>query len=83
MKTCTCILELSVNYRVFGLGVYQKILFFPMKIINMRYHLFLHHRWFVQNLGKDFIPTNMHTTVLRSKMKILSNQLSSSCENDL
>ena len=63
MKTCTCILELSVNYRVFGLGVYQKILFFPMKIINMRYHLFLHHRWFAQNFGKDFIPTNMHMTV--------------------
>ena len=29
----------------------------------MRYHLFLHYGWFLQNLGKDFIPTNMHTTV--------------------
>ena len=30
---------------------------------HMMYHLFLHHGRFVQNLGKDFIPTNMHTTV--------------------
>jgi hypothetical protein len=30
---------------------------------HMRYRLFLHHGWFVQNLGKDSIPTNMHTTV--------------------
>jgi hypothetical protein len=29
----------------------------------MRYHLFLQYGWFLQNLGKDFIPTNMHTTV--------------------
>ena len=29
----------------------------------MRYHLFLHYGWFLQNLGKDFIQTNMHTTV--------------------
>ena len=29
----------------------------------MRYSLFLHHGWFVKNLGKHFIPTNMHTTV--------------------
>ena len=29
----------------------------------MRYHLFLHNGWFLQNLGKDFIRTNMHTTV--------------------
>jgi hypothetical protein len=30
----------------------------------MRYHLFLQYGWFLQNLGKYFIPTNMHTTVL-------------------
>ena len=29
----------------------------------MRYHLFLHYGWFVQNLGKEFIQTNYHTTV--------------------
>ena len=29
----------------------------------MRYHLYLQYGWFLQNLGKDFIPTNMHTTV--------------------
>ena len=31
--------------------------------VHMRYHLFLHYKWFLQNLGKDFIWTNMHTTV--------------------
>ena len=31
--------------------------------IHMRYHLFLHHGWFLQNLGNDPIPTYMHTTV--------------------
>ena len=31
--------------------------------VHMRYHLFLHYGWFLQNLGKDFIRTNMHTTV--------------------
>ena len=30
----------------------------------MRYHLYLHHGCFVQNLGKDFIPINMHMTVI-------------------
>jgi hypothetical protein len=29
----------------------------------MRYHLFLQYGWFLQNLGKDFIRTNVHTTV--------------------
>jgi hypothetical protein len=33
------------------------------KGFHMRYHLFLQYGWFLQNLGKDFIPTNMHTTV--------------------
>ena len=32
--------------------------------VHMRYHLFLHYGWFLQNLGKDFIPTNMPTTVV-------------------
>ena len=32
--------------------------------VHIRYHLFLHYGWFLQNLGKDFIRTNMHTTVL-------------------
>ena len=30
---------------------------------HMRYHLLLHYWWFLQNLEKGFIPTNMHTTV--------------------
>ena len=30
---------------------------------HLRHHLFLHYGWFLQNLGKEFIRTNMHTTV--------------------
>ena len=30
---------------------------------HMRYHLLLYYKWFLQNLGKDFFRTNMHTTV--------------------
>ena len=33
---------------------------FPMKI---GLALFLHYEWFLQNLEKDFIWTNMHTTL--------------------
>ena len=45
---------------------FSNILFFPNEHqlgFHMSYHLFLHHGWFVQNLGEDTIPTNMHTTV--------------------
>ena len=35
----------------------------PLQPVHMRYHLFLQYGWFLQNLGKDFIRTNMHTTV--------------------
>ena len=43
----------------------KKLLQFNEKTkgFHMRYHLFLHYGWFLQNLGKDFIRTNMHTTV--------------------
>ena len=30
----------------------------------MKCHFFLHYRLFPQNLGKDFIQTNMHRTVV-------------------
>ena len=30
---------------------------------------FLHYGWFLQNLEKGFIPTNMHTTVLLSNLQ--------------
>ena len=30
----------------------------------MRYHLFLHYEWLLQNLGKEAVRTNMHTTVV-------------------
>ena len=32
---------------------------------HMRYHLFQHYELFLHNLGKDYIRTNMHTTVLK------------------
>ena len=50
----------------FDYWVFQNILIFPNENqlgFHMRYHLFLHYGWFLQNLGKDFIRTNMHTTV--------------------
>jgi hypothetical protein len=53
---------------VFGFLVFQ---FFPPLKISLAFmwiivwYIFLHHGWFVQNLGKDFIPTNMHTTVCK------------------
>ena len=31
---------------------------------HMIYHFFLHYGCFFQNLGKDFIRTSMHTTVI-------------------
>ena len=45
----------------------KKLLQFNEKTkgFHMRYHLFLHYGWFLQNLGKDFIRTNMHTSVVR------------------
>ena len=42
------------------------IIFFPMKnnlAVHIRYYLFLHYGWFLQNLGEDFIPSIMHMTV--------------------
>ena len=31
--------------------------------VHMRYHFFLHYGWFLQNLGKKAVRTNMHKTV--------------------
>ena len=31
--------------------------------VHMRYHFFLLYGWFLQNLGKESVRTNMHTTV--------------------
>ena len=43
----------------------KKLLQFSEKTkgFHMRYHLFLHYGWFLQNLGKEAVRTNMHTTV--------------------
>ena len=35
---------------------------------KLRYHFFLHCRWFLRNLEKDFIPTLMHTTVYSTNL---------------
>ena len=42
---------------------------------HMRYHFFfLYYGWFLQNLRKDFIRTNMHTTVpYGAKEKVISD----------
>ena len=34
----------------------------------------LHYEWFLQNLGKDFIQTNMHTTVVWTTINMISSQ---------
>ena len=49
---------LSQPFWIFLLHLYEN-----KQPVHMRYHLFLHYGWFLQNLGKDFIRTNMHTTV--------------------
>ena len=38
--------------------------------VHMRYHLFLHYRWCLQNLGKEAVQTNMHTTVRSSTYQV-------------
>ena len=44
---------------------------------HMRCHIFLHYGWFLQNFGKDFIRTNMlttlHTNMQATEMLMPSN----------
>ena len=49
MKGLLVLVEMKQNHFFFHIG----------------YHLFLQYGWFLQNLGKDFIRSNMHTTVIR------------------
>ena len=55
------------NYVLFFvIGFFKKNLFFlneNHRGFHMRQRLFLHTGWFLQNLEKGFIRTNMHTTV--------------------
>ena len=37
--------------------------------VHMRYHFFLRYGWFLQNLEKEAVRTNMHTTVCTSLKK--------------
>ena len=41
----------------------------------MGYHLFLHYGWFLQNYGKDFIRTNMHTNVQCTMYILISSEI--------
>ena len=53
-------------FLLFGFKKKKKKLFFLHENLlgfDMRYHLFLHYGWFLHNLGKDFIRTNMHMIV--------------------
>ena len=57
---------LSRPFWIYFFKKFYFLFFFPMQIIlavHMRYHLFLHCGYFLQNLGKDAVRTNMHTTV--------------------
>ena len=49
----------------------QKMLIKMTKGFHMRYHFFLYYGWFLQKLRKDFIRTNMHTTVHQFSCGIL------------
>ena len=58
------ILFLFLFFCFLVIGIFKCL--FPNKnqlCFHMRYHLFLHYGWFLQNLEKDFIPTLLHTTV--------------------
>ena len=58
--------ELENDILILFLVIFKKHFFINEKTkgfhIN-RYHLFLRYGWFLQNLWKDFIPTNMQPTV--------------------
>ena len=47
----------------FFLDFLKKCSLWVSVVRDMRYHLFLHYGSFLQNLDKDFIQTNMYTTV--------------------
>ena len=42
---------------------FKKNLFFLLHLRYIRYNLFLHYGWFLQNLAKEAVWNNMHTTV--------------------
>jgi hypothetical protein len=50
---------------------FSRFFFFLLHLIkktkgfHMRYNFFLYYGWFLNNIRKDFIRTNMHTTVCR------------------
>ena len=56
-------LENDICFLFFGYWVFQRkiVLFF-----HMRYRLFLHYGWFLQNPAQGFIRTNMHTTTVHT-----------------
>ena len=41
------------------------------QLLHMRYHLFLKYGWFSQNLGKEAVWTNMHTTVIQASFQMV------------
>ena len=43
------------------------------KGFHVSHHFFLYYGWFLQNLRKNFIRTNMHTTVKANKVEILQS----------
>jgi hypothetical protein len=46
---------------------------------HMRYHFFLHYGWFLQNLGKEAVRTNMHCSPCITNMNLNSKKLWLSC----
>jgi hypothetical protein len=67
-------------FLVLGYWVFQKNIFFNENQLVfslvfsydlMYYHSFLHYRWFLQNLVKESIRTNMHMTVYIILLQVL------------
>ena len=60
--------DISSTYTFLKLHAYQRLQSIKKtKGFHMRYHFFLYYGCFLQNLRKDFIRTNMHTTVCQLK----------------
>ena len=57
----------------FSKKIHMFFLYENQRGFHMRYHLFLHYEWFLQNLEKDFIRINMHTTEMQFSLLNLRN----------
>ena len=68
----------TIHEKILRIGGARKLSFFFVGHFennlgfHIRYHFFLHYGWFLQNLGKGFIRTNMHMTVATEFLSLKS-----------